>query len=823
MPAAFTDEDAKFLDEMLADPVLFQAGVQRVLQTIPSVVHSPEFSRLQDILASMYQFRFEQQNSMQDLDAALKHSELALTSTYQEVSMIPFRHQRLALLLSDRYKRLGDISDNQLALKHDLLAVELTADDDPLMQQRLQNLAVGYSDNYRYSGNLKDLEASIKYSRKALDKTPPGHPFRASNQRTLANTYMTDPELPHRQQALAVAYHERFWRFKDLTDLEKSIDLKSVASARGSYKASQLFSKRFDSTHNIDDIHAALRNDYTAIFETPPLHPELAHRQLSLAAAHGSRYKVLKDPSDLDLNIKFNHDCLNGTPRGHPQASQSVATSLHATTNDTWNTARRWGFISAKHNLPECIGAYSIALSSVADLLWVGNTISVRHDVILQQEVPLVVARAVKACVDEGKLKLAAEFLEQDLQSQFPTHAQKLKDISLRLQNSKASAEELQGCAIDRKALISDVRALPGFSNFLAATPYNQLKAGGQCGPVVMLNYTISGCDALILMPGDGLRHVPLVGVTRDGIFGQLEKVRGYLNNHSIQSRDDGKHRYGRPSQRREVDHHQRFQEVLSWLAGNVIKPIYDTLNDAGIRGGRIWWCASGPFTYLPLHAAPTSDEFIPSYTPTVGSLIRARSEMKKASTLSPRHMVTIIGVPEIPGRRNMNLPSVSQEVKVITGRVGKQRTKCLVGKKATVENVAAQLRSSRWLHLGCHGQQSALDPLQSGLILYDGQLSLNQIIRMQLHDAEFVFLSACQTAMGDAKLPNEAMHLAGGMIFAGFKGAIGTLWNMADSDGPAIAETATEVAGALQAAVRKLRADGLSFERWVPFVHIGV
>ncbi|KAJ7738679.1 hypothetical protein DFH07DRAFT_752413 [Mycena maculata] len=84
--------------------------------------------------------------------------------------------------------------------------------------------------------------------------------------------------------------------------------------------------------------------------------------------------------------------------------------------------------------------------------------------------------------------------------------------------------------------------------------------------------------------------------------------------------------------------------------------------------------------------------------------------------------------------------------------------------------------------------------------------------------------------------LVNESFHLGGGFIAAGFKGAIGTLWSMNDEDGPLVAETvyshlfrdgrqpqASDAAEALHLAVRKLREKGVPYERWMPFIHMGV
>ena len=97
--------------------------------------------------------------------------------------------------------------------------------------------------------------------------------------------------------------------------------------------------------------------------------------------------------------------------------------------------------------------------------------------------------------------------------------------------------------------------------------------------------------------------------------------------------------------------------------------------------------------------------------------------------------------------------------------------------------------------------------------------------------------LSACQTAKGDSLLPEEAIHLAAGMLMAGYGSVVGTLWSIRDDDAPIVAEKfyryliveadgdSTKAAYALHDAVGHLRdsMDGHGFDRWVPFIHLGV
>ena len=124
--------------------------------------------------------------------------------------------------------------------------------------------------------------------------------------------------------------------------------------------------------------------------------------------------------------------------------------------------------------------------------------------------------------------------------------------------------------------------------------------------------------------------------------------------------------------------------------------------------------------------------------------------------------------------------------------------------------------------------------PTKSAFILADGNLELEELIKHPLPRAEFAFLSACQTATGDVKLAEEAVHLAAGMMLAGYRSVIATMWSIRDMDGPEVAGDVyaellkdgkadhTQAAYALHRAVQKLRLSGATFLAWMPFIHFG-
>jgi CHAT domain-containing protein len=97
----------------------------------------------------------------------------------------------------------------------------------------------------------------------------------------------------------------------------------------------------------------------------------------------------------------------------------------------------------------------------------------------------------------------------------------------------------------------------------------------------------------------------------------------------------------------------------------------------------------------------------------------------------------------------------------------------------AHVQDILSALPTASFVHLACHGVQDATNPLDSMLLL-EGQLKVSQLMKLDMRKASLVFLSACQTAMVDDTLPDEPIHLAATLLFAGFRGAVATMWYVA-------------------------------------------
>ena len=163
-----------------------------------------------------------------------------------------------------------------------------------------------------------------------------------------------------------------------------------------------------------------------------------------------------------------------------------------------------------------------------------------------------------------------------------------------------------------------------------------------------------------------------------------------------------------------------------------------------------------------------------------------------------------------------------------------------LVSSEATPSSVVDGLRGSRFAHFACHGELESGKPFEASFKLHGGErLTLLDIVQSRLPDAEFAFLSCCHAAeITEKSLADEALHLTAAMQYCGFRSVVGTMWEMADTDGRDLAKSfydslfSSQEAGvpyyerssrALRDATVKLRRKrGISLERWVNFVHYG-
>ncbi|KAJ6580450.1 CHAT domain-containing protein [Mycena vulgaris] len=791
-------------------------------------------------LAMSLKYRYQTLGELEDLEAAFRADQEALKLTPEGHPERAERLQNLAVSFADRYRRLGDLNDLEAGFQAEQEAVRLTPEGHPGRARRLQNLAVSFRDRYRRLGDLNDLEAALRIAKEAVQLTPAGDPERAlwlrnlavsltdryqrlgnlndleaavqTNQDAVGLTPEGHPDKADWLQSLAVSLRERYHRIGDLSDLkaalQASLDAVGCSTEGSPDRAGRLqtlalsLRAQYSRLGDVNDLEAALQADQEAVKLSPDGSRRRAGHIQSLALSLTEIYRRFSRPEDLD-SVHSNYILSFKTPTSTPESS--------------WDAALRWASFSEECQSAHAMTAYYNAFQLLPDILWIGNLLPVRHEATHRLEIGEATSAAARTFTNFSNFLSAVEIIEQGVGITFQqmlqlktdmggipsAQARQLQVLSSELYSGTSS--NLQDTANKRQKLLDDIRKQPGLEHFLRPKPYTVLSHASQGGPVIMLNSHQDHCDGIVILdPASDPVHVSLPNVTLALLKSQGETLRQLLTSSNL----------------------------LTWLYNNVVFPVYQTLDSVshGIHNGRLWWLPTGAFSGLPLHACPPTSQFIHSYTATLGSLLDAYS---KESHIPPK--VGVVGVTHT-GSGGNRLPGVEQEVKKIMSIIKTSHVECLEGPQATPDAVKLQLQDCSWVHLACHGKQDLLEPTKSHLMLYQGVLELDTILHMPLSNAEFVFLAACQTAMGDSQLINESFHLGGGFIAAGFRSAIGTLWSMNDRDGPLVAEKvyshlfqegqqpqASDTAEALQLAVEELKAQKVPYERWIPFIHMGI
>lgn len=280
-------------------------------------------------------------------------------------------------------------------------------------------------------------------------------------------------------------------------------------------------------------------------------------------------------------------------------------------------------------------------------------------------------------------------------------------------------------------------------------------------GTVVVVNVSQFGCHA-VLLDEHGPRGVELTALSLAELADTVEVFLTSLDTALTV-------RTGAPREAAETG----LADALDWLWRAVARDVLDELPD----GRRVWWCPTGPFTYLPLHAAgAVPDRTVSSYTPTVGALLRAN-----AASTPGLPGVLGVAVPNAP--HAAPLPAAPAELaQLATCLRNVAAVTELADHAATRDAVHAALDEHGWAHLACHGEQNPEQPAQAALLLADGRLRLTEFAARPGYHAEGAYLSACQTAFGGVALNNEALHLAAALQYSGHRRVIGTLWPVPDA-----------------------------------------
>ena len=772
------------------------------------------------------------------------------------------------------------MSDLEEAITVSWDAVDLTPDGHPDKPGCLNNLGNSFRTRFERLGESSDLEEAISWQRNAVDLAPDGHPGKSAVLNNLGNSFIT-----------------RFEHFKELSDLEEAIsrqrnatDLAPDGHPEKPAHLSNLggsLRTRFEHLGELSDLEEAISRQRDAVDLTPDGHLDKSTHLSNCGKSFLARFERTGERSDLEEAVSlFSHAACDSA--GHIVVR--------------FDAPRQWISCARLLRHHSLLQAYFTAVALLPQLAWIG--LSLAHRYLELTQAADVVREAAAAALEFGHREIAVEWLEQgrsivwgelfqlrssydELSSAYPDYARRLRELSAALEHASVSREKSlfsrleqahssghhtmpslqqevekhRGVAIARDKLLQDIRGLPGFERFLLRTEFSQLRASAHPGPVVFINAAETRCDALIVLANvDHVIHIPLSRFT----LARSRELHVSLNNlvrHAREIPNDD--RYGRPVPQEGVG---PWNPMLASLWKCVVKPVLDALafsvrvflhlttqlficvfKQTPGELSRIFWCPTGPFTFLPIHAAgfydprfsepghKVFDFVVSSYIPTLRILVPS-----PGSEAVTRDGLRFLAVPQPLSDGQVPLSGVKAEMehtRAIIGNSSSAQITLTEPSVGTVEEVLDLMKGADWVHFACHGVQDEINPTESGLCLAnERRLRISDIIALSRPRGGLAFLSACHTAKGDDDLSDEAVHISAGMLFAGYGGVIGTMWAIKDNIAPDVARDVyeqlfqygttpdyREAARALQDAVGRLRSRQVPFDHWLPFIHVGL
>ncbi|KAG9083871.1 hypothetical protein FRC06_004337 [Ceratobasidium sp. 370] len=850
----------------------------------------PEKHRFLNNLGVAFLGRFERHGRLDDLDQAIRHLE-------EVIRLRPANHadrsgplNNLGICFWRRFERTGSLFDVDRAIKYQQEAIQLTPDSHARKPVYLINIGQTLlTRNYRL-GDRVDLERAIEGLQQAEYLLPTGHTEKPRALQCLGDVYLrrftllgnkldldeaischklstelfpTGHSLSLYLCSLGHSFFVRYDRFGDSADFDQAVKCNRTALSSmpddSTYVPKALaimaaaFQLRFDRFSNPPDIDESIKYSQRALSLLPEFHPLLASLLARTGCAFESRFQSQGERSDLIRAIDY---------------FQQAARAERSPAFHRFDAARRWIRLLAEQPDGPVLEAYQLAMNLLDWIMWQGNTIKRRY--MAATYLGDFVTEATAAAVASKEYARALEWFEQGrsivwrqrlqlrqpvdalypanhyLASRFEIVMRELDAIGTaepgvigldQVVGSEETAQRHRRLAEELAGLTDLARGVPGFEDFLKPKTFSQLAAAARYGPVVVVNVHKNRCDALALLVYGETVHIPIPSYSYDKATRAYTEWMGNLKLYNMRERGVKKHNDpNKPSR-------AIFVRVLTELWMDVVRPILDSLGLLRIHPNkplpRLTWCATGPLAFLPIHAAgcynPTQpkqrifDYVISSYTPTLSSLL--------VPSKSPNQFRGILAVGQKTTPGKSDLPHALEEVERVQNAARNLPFQRLAGADATVGAVLKGIEEYSWVHFACHAIQDAGDPNESAFFLQDGKLNLATITKRHLKHASLAYLSACQTAAGHKELPEEAIHLAAGMLMAGFGTVIGTMWSMKDEHGPLVAERfydeltkdgipdSRRSVEALHKAVAHLRdlVGEEKYEDWAPFIHVGV
>jgi len=727
-------------------------------------------------LGNLLGMRFEWTGSMDDLNRAVDVADMAVNATPQDHPYRATRLNNLGNLLGTRFDRTGLMDDLNHAVGVAIMAVSATHKDHPDQAGRLNNLGNRLGRRFERTGSIDDLNLAVNVADIAVNATPQDHPDRAGYLNNLGNWLSA-----------------RFEQTELMDDLNRAFDVADMAvnatpqdhPDRAGYlnNLGNRLSTRFERTGLIDDLNRAIEVTDIAANATPQCHPDRAGRLNDLGKLLSTRFKRTSAIKDFDKSLgsyRAGWRCENASPSIRISLARRAAILLASQRN--WEESST--FLQSAVKLLPLVSPRLLKnndkqhiLRQFAGLSSMATAISLNAGNDEYQALKLL---ELGRCIIAGLLVEMRTDIS-DLKEQYPRLVEEFESLRDELDSSPSKTPLLGDTAsswesqINRRLkadqrfneVITKIRDLPGFGNFLLPPTRKELMTAACQGPIAIINISSYRCDAFIVEDCQ-IRMVPLPGLSEEELHKRIQQL-------SVGS-----------------------APTLQWLWSAIAGPILDALGyqypPPDDNWPHIWWIPTGALSHFPVHAAgyhtqgsttTVLDRVISSYALSVKTLVYGRKYTIHTLAESASEHALLVAMQDTPGKSA--LPFASREVKMLKDLCQSlQLTPVIPPRRRSA--ILEQLRACQIFHFAGHGRSHPLDPSRSCLLLDDWKespLTIEYLRDSKVRESSpfLGYLSACSTGANKVdELVDEGIHLVSAFQLAGFRHVIGTLWEVDDS-----------------------------------------
>ena len=267
----------------------------------------------------------------------------------------------------------------------------------------------------------------------------------------------------------------------------------------------------------------------------------------------------------------------------------------------------------------------------------------------------------------------------------------------------------------------------------------------------------------------------------------------------------------------------RKFQTPLLEATRAHLRELYDELIApirSRLKGDHVIVVPHETLHCVPFHALYDGarymiDDFTLSYAPSASVYVQC---CQKQANRSRRSL--ILGIPD------SQAPSIREEIQSVAMTL--PDAEVFLGAKATARVLREKGVRSGLIHIATHGFFRQDSPIFSGVRMGDTFLTVCDLYRLRL-PAEQITLSGCSTGVNVVAAGDELIGLVRGLLFAGARSVLLTLWDVNDSSMATFMKLfyrslfqGSNRARALQHAMHQLREQYPHPYYWAPLVLVG-